>query len=168
LNRLFTYAKTAVASIVRDKRLVAYVLLLLVLHLSGALFLYKIVTEFDNVPHFWFGYVLSECSNKAGRSVNLQSRLAAWLQNHRGTTVSFRQADFLVRLVGFLLIGGLFWETAELTFSHYFGMPSDPFFAFPITLHNIDGALDVSVGIVGATLAFLISNRKWFQRKVAE
>jgi len=162
------YAKTAVASIVGDKRLVAYGVLLLALHLPGALFLYKIANEFDNVPHFWFGFVLSECSNKVGRSVNLHSRLAAWLQNHGGMAFSFRQADFSVRLVGFLLIGGLFWETAELTFSHYFGMPSDPFFAFPITLRNIDGALDVSVGIIGATLAFLISNRKRFQRKDAE
>jgi hypothetical protein len=47
--------------------------------------------------------------------------------------------DFMVRLTGFLIIGGLFWEWFELFFSPIFGIAPDPFFVFPITLQNIDG-----------------------------
>jgi len=160
LSKFFAGAKTAVASIVSDKRLVAYGLLLLVLHLMGVLFLYDVVAEYDSVPHFWFGYVLSECSSKAARSVNLQSRLASGFPDSSGTTISLRQADFVVRLLGFLLIGGLFWEGAEIAFSRHLGFRSDSFFAFPITLRNIDGALDVSVGVLGATVAFIMTTIK--------
>jgi len=160
LSNLFYKAKTAVQSIVEDNRLAAYLLLLLALHVSGVLLLYRVFSEFDIVPHFWFGYVLSECSSKAAYSVNLQSQLAARFYKRSVTTSSFRQMDFLLRLVGFLLVGGLFWEGAELAFSGYLGMQPDSFFAFPITLRNIDGALDVSVGIIGAFLAFLVAARK--------
>jgi len=160
LSKFFAGAKAAVASIVSDKRLVAYGLLLLVLHALGVLFLYDVVAEYDNVPHFWFGYVLSEYSSKAAYSVGLQSRLASSFRDSNGTAVRLRQADFVVRLVGFLLIGGLLWEGLEIALSHYFGFRPDSFFAFPITLRNIDGALDVSMGILGATIAFIITNRK--------
>jgi len=160
LSEHFMSAKTAVTSIVSDKRLVAYGLLLLVLHLMGVLFLYDAVAEYDNAPHLWFGYVLSECSSKAARSVNLQSRLASGFRDSSGTTISLQQADFVVRLLGYLLIGGLFWEGAEIAFSRHLGFRPDSFFAFPITLRNIDGALDVSVGVLGAAVAFIIANRK--------
>lgn len=33
----------------------------------------------------------------------------------------------------------------------------DPFLFFPISLRNIDGAIDVFVGVLGATLAFMIN-----------
>ena len=160
LSELFLSAKTAVASIVSDKKLVAYGLLLLVLHLLGVLFLYDVVAEYDNVPHLWFGYVLSEYSSKAAYSVSLQSRLASGFRNSSGTIIGPRQADFVMRLIGFLLIGGLFWEEAEIAFSRHLGFRPDSFFAFPITLRNIDGALDVSVGVLGAAVAFIIANRK--------
>ncbi len=159
-SKLWENAKTAVTSTFGDKRLVAYLLLLLALHISGVLFLYKVVTEFDIVPHFWFGYVLSEYSSKAAYSVNLQSQLAAKLQNHSWTNMSTRKIDFLLRSAGFLLVGGLFWEGAELAFSSYLGTQADSFFAFPITLRSIDGAIDVLVGVLGAVLAFLVANRK--------
>lgn len=74
--------KTAVTSTLGNKRLVAYVLILLALHASGVLFLYKIVTEFDIVPHFWFGYVLSEYLSKAGHSLDMQPQLVVKLHRH--------------------------------------------------------------------------------------
>ena len=159
-SRLWENAKTVVTSTLGDKKLASYMLLLLALHISGVLLLYEVVTEFDIVPHFWFGYVLSEYSSKAARSVNLQSQLAVKLENHSWTNMSTRKIDFLLRLAGFLLVGGLFWEGAELAFSSYLGIQPDSFFAFPITLRNIDGAIDVLVGILGAVLAFLVANRK--------
>jgi len=159
-SKLWENAKTAVTSTLGDKRLVSYMFLLLALHISGVLLIYRVVTEFDIVPHFWFGYVLSEYSSKAAYSVNLQPQLAGKLQNHSWKNMSTRQIDFLLRLAGFLLVGGLFWEGSELAFSSYLGIQTDSFFAFPITLGNIDGAIDVLVGILGAVLAFLVANRK--------
>jgi hypothetical protein len=147
-------------SIAKDKRLVFYGLFLLVLHALGIVVLYWVIPEFDNVPHFWFGYVLSTYSSKAASAVNLQLRLCTCIQKRGWSTFSSRQADLLLRLGGFLLAGGLFWEWAELAFSRYFGVRPDSFLAFPITLRNIDGALDVSVGTLGAAVAFLVSTRK--------
>jgi len=90
----------------------------------------------------------------------LQSNLADKFQKHGWNAASYGKVDFLVRLTGFLLVGGLFWEWAELFFSPLLGIEPDSFFAFPITLRNIDGALDVTMGIIGATLAFLIDTRR--------
>jgi hypothetical protein len=147
-------------SIAKDKRLVFYGLVLLILHALGIVVLYDVIPEFDNVPHFWFGYVLSAYSSKASSAVNLQSRLCLGIQKRWWTTFSIRQADLLLRLGGFLLVGGLFWEWAELAFSGYLGIRPDSFLAFPITLHNIDGTLDVSVGTLGAVAAFLVAAGK--------
>jgi len=159
-NRVLDGVQTAVASIFTDKKLVYYGLLLLALHVSGVLFLYDVWTEFDIVPHFWFGYVLSEYTNKVASSVSLQSRLVARFGRHSNVNTGLQAADFLLRLAGFLLIGGLFWEGAELAFSYFLGIAPDSFFAFPATLRNMDGAIDVLVGILGAVLAFLIATRK--------
>jgi len=153
-----------VKSIVKDKRLVFYGLILLALHVSGMLLLYRLFSEFDVLPHFWFGFVLSEYWSRGSASLNLQSNLADRFQKHGWTAASFRKVDFLVRLTGFLLVGGLFWEWAELSFSPLLGIKPDSFFAFPITLRNIDGALDVTMGIIGATLAFLIDTRRRKQK----
>jgi len=153
-------AVKVVKSIATDKKLVYYGVILLALHVVGILFLYDLIYEFDIVPHFWFGYVLSEYSSKGANSVNLQVRLTEESQKHGWATVTPRQVDFLVRLIGFLLVGGLFWEWAELTFSPLIGIVPDSFFAFPITMQNIDGAVDVAVGIIGATLAFLIKHKR--------
>lgn len=129
--------------------------------------LYDALPEFDNVGHFWFGFVLSEYSGKAAGAVDLHSRLAGGIQRRRGASFSFYRADLLLRLVGFLLVGGLLWEWAELTFSSYFRIRADSFFALPITLRNIDGTLDVTVGILGAFVAFLVAARKGEQRSTA-
>lgn len=152
-------ARSIILAIATNKRLVSYGLILLTLHVAGVLFLYEHVSEFDNVPHLWFGYVLSEYSSVGATSINLQNRLVVKLKNQVWTTVDFRKVDFLTRLGGFLLIGGLFWEWAERFFSPFFGIKPDSFFAFPITLRNIDGALDVTMGVIGVTLAFLIETR---------
>jgi len=151
-------ARTVIKSIATDKRLVSYGLLLPALHIAGILFIYKHLPEFDNVPHFWFGYVLSEYSSTGGNSVNLQLRLTEKFQKHGWETASFRLIDFLIRLIGFLLIGGLFWEWLELVSSPLVGVTPDSFFAFPITLQNIDGTIDVIVGVLGATVAFFIKH----------
>lgn len=147
-------------SIVRDKRLVFYGLFLLILHALGIVVLYRVIPEFDSVPHFWFGYVLSAYSSKAASAIYLQSRLCTGIQKRGWSTFSIRQADLLLRLGGFLFVGGLLWEWAELAFSHYLGIRPDSFFSFPITLRNVDGALDVSVGTLGAVVAFLVAARK--------
>lgn len=139
-------AKVMILAIAADKRLVLHGFILLGLHITGALFLYDLVPEFDNLPHFWFGYVLSEYSSKGATSIGLQNRLGA----------DHNRVDFLIRLVGFLLVGGLLWESAELFLSPVFGIKPDSFFAFPVTLRNIDGALDVTIGAIGASVAFLI------------
>lgn len=160
MTKLISGARRAAESIVCDRRLVFYGLILLALHIMGIVLLYDAVPEFDIVPHFWFGYVLSEYSSKAANSMNLQSRLAATTLRQGRTILGVIEADFILRLLGFLLVGGLFWEWAELTFSHYFHRRPDSFFAFPVTLRNIDGFIDVSVGVVGAVIAFLVANRE--------
>ena len=149
-------AERVIRSIAMDKKLVSFGLLLLALHMAGVVLLYRLIPEFDNLPHFWFGYVLSEYSSRGANSLNLQLRLTEKFQKHGWATVSFGQVDFLVRLTGFLLICGLFWELSELFFSSSLGIKPDSFFAFPITLRSIDGALDVTMGVIGATLAFLL------------
>jgi len=151
--------QTVIKSIATDTRLVFYGLLVLALHSAGILILYNLIPEFDNVAHLLFGYVLSEYSSKGANSVSLQARLTEKFQKHRWATANFRKVDFLMRLAGFLLVGGLFWEWAELFFSPLLGIKPDSFFAFPITLSNIDGALDVIVGAIGATLAFLMKRQ---------
>jgi len=151
--------RTIIKSIATDRRLVSYGLLLLAFHITGELLLYDLIPEFDILNHFWFGYVLSEYSSIGAKSLNLQLRLNEKFQKHGWATANFRHVDFLVRLGGFLLIGGLFWEWSELFFSPLLGIVPNSFFAFPITLHNIDGALDVTLGAIGATLAFFMKYR---------
>jgi len=149
-------AKTIIVSILLDKRLVFYGLFLLVIQIVGVLLFYDRIPEYDILPHLWFGYVLSEYTSKGANSLNLQSRLTEKFQQHGWPTANPRRIDFLLRFAGFLLIGGLFWESAELFVSPLIGRVPDSFFAFPITLSNIDGAIDVAVGALGATVAFFI------------
>jgi len=155
-NELMEQAGTIIKSIAMDKKLISYGLLLLALHIVGELLLYDLIPEFDIGNHFWFGYVLSEYSSTGAKSLNLQLRLSEKFQKHGWATANFRQVDFLVRLTSFLLIGGLFWEWSEMFFSPLLGIVPDSFFAFPITLRNIDGALDVTLGAIGATLVFFM------------
>jgi len=116
-----------IKSIVKDKQLVSYGLVLLGLHVSGMLLLYRLFSEFDVVSHFWFGFVLSEYSSRGSASLNLQSDLLEKFQKHGWATASFGKVDFLVRMAGFLLVGGLFWESAELLFSPFLGIKPDSF-----------------------------------------
>ena len=160
VSELLNQARTIIRSIISDKKLVFYGLLLLALHIAGILMFYAVLPEFDIINHFWFGYVLSEYSSKGADSIGLQMRLAEKFRKHGWVTAGFRQVDFLVRLAGFLLIGGLFWEWLELFSSSLLGTVPDSFFAFPITLRNIDGAIDVTVGVIGATLAFFRKHQK--------
>jgi hypothetical protein len=139
--------------------MVIYGLLLLALHVIGILAVYSLIPEFDIINHLWFGYVLSEYSSRGASSLNLQMSLTKKLRRHGWLKADFRRVDLVVRLTGFLLIGGLLWETSELFLSPLVGITPDSFFAFPITLRNIDGTIDVTVGAIGASLAFLRSQK---------
>jgi len=160
VSKPLNQATTIIKSITSDKKLVFYGLLLLALHIAGILIFYAVLPEIDVINHFWFGYVLSEYSSKGTNSLSLQMRLAEKIRKHGWATPGFEQVDFLVRLAGFLLIGGLFWEGLELFSSLLLGIVPDSFFAFPITLRNIDGAIDVTVGVIGATLTFFSESTK--------
>lgn len=149
--------KALVKSVVTDRRLVLGWLLLLGLHLVGFLFLYDVAPEFDMVPHFLFGVMLSESASMGAHSTGLHKFMAGKVHKNEWVEENPSILDFCIRLLGFLLIGGLFWETAELFGAPLVGKTSDPFFVFPITLGNIDGALDVAVGVVGAAVAYAIS-----------
>ena len=155
VSKLLNQARTIIKSITSNKKLVFYGLLLLALHIAGIFIFYELLPEIDIINHFWFGYVLSEYSSKGANSISLQMRLTEKFRKHGWVTAGFKQVDFLVRLAGFLLIGGLFWEWLELFSSLLLGIVPESFFAFPVTLRNIDGAIDVTVGVIGATLAFL-------------
>lgn len=106
--------RTVITSIVLDRSLVLYGPLLLALHVVGVLGLYRLFSEFDVMPHFWFGYVLSEYSSAGANSLNLQTRLTESFLRRGWKNASLRGTDLLVRLSGFLLTSGLFWEWAEL------------------------------------------------------
>ena len=158
-NKLLENAKTIVSSIAADRKLVLYGFVLLTLHAAGVLLFYRLIPEFDNLPHLWFGVTLSEYSSKAADSMQLQLRLVERSSKRGWAKTTYNQADYLIRVCGFLLIGGLLWEWLEIAYSPLLHIRPDSFFSFPITLRNIDGALDVTVGLLGATLAFFVSKR---------
>jgi len=142
-----------VKAILADKRLVSVGFLLLVVFLMDLLFLRTIVSELDTFEHFLFGFVLSDLSSGIANSISLKESL-----NRRMGEKDLRQSDLLIRLLGFLLIGGVLWELSELfIFPALFGSTPDPFFNFPITLVNIDGTIDVIVGVIGCTLAWYLA-----------
>jgi len=144
-----------IKSIVLDKKLISYGVLLLALHLVGIFVLYEIIPEFDSVIHFLFGFVLSEYVSKGAHSIALHEFLTNKLYKHKIVTKNPRRIDLLIRLLGFFLIGGLLWESAEFFIGPLVWRPADPFFTLPINLHNIDGAMDVTIGAIGTTVAWL-------------
>lgn len=150
---------TMVKAVFSDQKLISYGLLLLILHLLGLVHLYKIVPEYDFVTHFLFGFTISACVSKAAISIALHESLAKKLNGHGWATNNPRRLDFIIRLFGFFLIGGLLWESAELVFSPLVWRSADPFFTLPITMYNIDGALDVTIGAIGAMLAWCIERK---------
>ena len=112
--------------------------------------LHPIVKELDILEHFLFGFVLSDFVSKTANSMALTEDLSSKLRR--------RRIDLLIRLLGFLVIGGVLWELSErFVFPLLFGSKPDPFFTFPITLTNIDGTIDVTIGALGCFVA-------WFTR----
>jgi len=140
-----------VRAILLDRRLVFLGFLLLALVFLDYLVLHSIVSELDILEHFLFGFVLSECVSKAANSVGLNKLVSGKM----GWKDSWR-ADFLVRLLGFFLVGGVLWEFSERFVFPLFGFSTDPFFSFPITLSNVDGAVDVAVGALGSVVAWYL------------
>jgi len=138
-----------VKSVLFDKRVVFSGFLLLAIVFLDFLFLYPLFSELDILEHFLFGFVLSESASKSMRAIGLDERLLRRL--NKG---SVNHVDLLIRLVGFLLIGGLLWESFERFLFPMFGVKYNPFFALPITLYNIDGAIDVAVGTLGCITAW--------------
>ena len=140
-----------VRAILLDRRLVFLGFLLLALVFLDYLVLHSIVSELDILEHFLFGFVLSECVSKAANSVGLNKLVSGkmgWKDSQR--------ADLPVRLLGFFLIGGVLWEFSERFVFPLFGFSTDPFFSFPITLSNVDGAVDVAVGALGSVVAWYL------------
>jgi len=123
-------------------------------------FLQTIFSELDILEHFLFGFVLSQLTSNFMRITGLDRRLIRW-SNER---ISASQGDLFVRLLGFLFIGGVLWEGSERFLFPTFGAQCNPFFAFPITLHNIDGALDVSVGILGSIVSWYTTKQQLVKR----
>ena len=131
------------------KRVILPGFLLLAIFFLDFLFLHPLFSEIDILEHFLFGFVLSELASKSASAVGLDEHLAR--RFNRGNV---HHADLLVRVLGFLLVGGLLWELSERFLFPVFGAEYNPFFTFPITLHNVDGAMDVTVGILGCLMAW--------------
>jgi hypothetical protein len=115
--------------------------------------LHPIIDELDTLEHFLFGFVLSDITSKTADTTNISE----WLKRRFGQK-DLRRTDLFMRLLGFLLVGGLLWELSELFIFPNFGSHPDPFFILPITPTNVDGAIDVTVGIAGCSIA-------WYQAK---
>jgi hypothetical protein len=141
-----------IRAILLDKTLVSVILLLLAVDLLDILFLHSIVPELDILEHFLFGFALSELASRTANSIALDELLTKKLRQKDS-----RRADLLIRLMGFFFIGGLLWEASESFVFPLFGYAPDPFFSFPITLGNIDGMIDVVVGVVGCFVAWYLA-----------
>jgi len=113
-----------------------------------------LILELDSFEHFLFGFVLSETVSKSSRAMRFNECLLRKLNKGNG-----RQADLLIRLFGFLLIGGLVWECSQWLLFPLFGAVYNPFFKLPVTLRNIDGAMDVTVGVLGCVMAWFITSK---------
>ncbi len=113
--------------------------------------MHLIIPELDTLEHFLFGFVLSEFANNTASSMALEELLTRKLGQKDSQRV-----NLLIRLLGFLLIGGLLWEASERFVFPLFGSTPGSFFSFPITLTNIDGTIDVTVGAVGCFMAWYL------------
>jgi hypothetical protein len=138
-----------------DTKLISVGLLLLALVLLDSLFLHPIISELDIPEHFLFGFVLSEFVSKTANSIALDVLLRRKFRRKDPW-----RANLLIRLVGFLLIGGLLWESSERFVFPLFGYKPDPFFSFPITLTNVDGIIDVAVGAIGCFVAWYLAKSR--------
>ena len=124
-------------------------LLLLLVVFVDHIFLQPIFTELDILEHFLFGFIISEVTHRITASTGIEK----WLTKG-SSKENVPRLDLFVRLLGFLIVGGLLWESLEYFLFPMFGVRSTPFFTFPITLRNIDGTIDVIVGILGCILAW--------------
>lgn|GEM_PF-2055436 len=140
-------------------RVVLPLSLLVIIVFIDHFFLRPIFSELDILEHFLFGFVISEAAGRVAASVGIGKWLIKSISKE-----NVRQLDLFIRLLGFLIIGGLLWESLECFLFPVFGVPCNPFFAFPITLHNIDGTIDVMAGILGCILAWYTAKRTgWLQ-----
>ncbi|MFB0523814.1 MAG: hypothetical protein ACETV1_08690 [Candidatus Bathyarchaeia archaeon] len=147
-----------------DTRLVSVGFLLLAVVFLDLLFLHVIIPELDTLEHLLFGFVLSEFANNTASSMALEELLTRKLGQKDSQRV-----NLLIRLLGFLLIGGLLWEASERFVFPLFGSTPGSFFSFPITPTNIDGTIDVTVGAVGCFMAwYLAKSRPLHTSKLAQ
>jgi hypothetical protein len=137
-------------------RVVFPFLLLLFIVLIDHFFLRPIFFELDILEHFLFGIIISEATSLVATSIGI----GRWL-NKSNSKERLLKLDLFIRLLGFLIIGGLLWESLECFLFPAFGVPCNPFFAFPITLHNIDGTIDVIVGILGCLSVWYAEKKNW-------
>lgn len=152
-----------IRAVLLDKRLISVGFLLLAVVFLDFLLpcgLHPIVSELDILEHFLFGFVLSEFVSKTANSIGLVELLGK-----RFGQKDSRRADLLIRLLGFFLIGGVLWELSERFVFPLLSRSPDPFFTFPITLTNIDGTIDVTVGAVGCFVAWYLA-KLWLFRRV--
>lgn len=146
-----------IRAILLDKRLISVGFLLLAIVSIDFLLprgLHPILSELDILEHFLFGFVLSELVSKTANSMALDE-----LVSRKFGQKDSRRVDLLIRLLGFLLIGGVLWELSERLVFPLFGSPPNPFFSLPITLTNIDGTIDVTVGALGCFVAWYLRPR---------
>ncbi|MFQ6064029.1 MAG: hypothetical protein ACE5L6_00995 [Candidatus Bathyarchaeia archaeon] len=141
-----------VRGVLLDKKLVSLGFLLLSVVFLDFLLLHQIVPELDTLEHFLFGFVLSEVASKTANALAMDALLIKRLGKKNS-----RRGDLMIRLLGFILVGGLLWELSERFVFPLFGSTPEPFFSFPITLPNIDGAIDVTVGVAGCFVAWYLA-----------
>jgi len=161
--RMCTKMWKIIKAILLDKRLISVGFLLLAVVFLDFLLpcgLHPILSELDILEHFLFGFVLSELVSKTANSMALDELLRMKFGQKDS-----RRVDLLIRLLGFLLIGGMLWELSERLVFPLFGYTPDPFFSLPITLTNIDGAIDVTVGVVGCFVAWYLAKLRALKNK---
>ena len=135
-----------------DRRILLSSTCLLGIVAADHILLQRYFSELDILEHFLFGFVISEVTNRLTKLTGWDRRLFKVMK-----LSNTHREDFLVRLLGFLVLGVLVWEGLEWAVFPNFGVPYNPFFSFPLTLHNIDGMLDVAVGILGCAVAWVTS-----------
>jgi len=141
----------ALREVIGDKKILFPASLLLLLVLIDTLFLKLIFSELDIPEHFLFRFVLSEIASKTATMAGLKNRLVG--SANKGI---LSNSNLIIRLFGFLFIGGLLWESVEYLLFPAISFTYNPFFKFPITLHNIDGTIDIIVGFFGCLTAWYI------------
>ena len=145
-------------AVLLDKRIVSVgCLLLAVVSVDSQLpcGLHPIRSELDTFEHFLFGFVLSDLASKIASSMALDELLSRKFGQWKP-----RRVDLLIRMLGFFFIGGVLWELSEYFFFPLLSRSPDSFFAFPITLKNIDGTIDVTVGAIGCFLAWCLAQQR--------